>query len=501
MNNNRILVADDEHLISSMLCFRLEKAGYVVETAASGGEALQKFHDFKPELVILDLYLPDAFGLDLLATMREDDVNLPFIVITASSFADLAVKAFKLGAVNFFGKPFNVEKVVQGVTQSLKEKQKKDVESIAMERRKKTTPDQMIGNSPKMVDVFRLVNVCASTDAKTVLITGESGTGKELVARAVHQYSARAGATFVEVNCAAIPENLIENELFGHERGAYTDASKMQKGIFELANGGTIFLDEIGDMPTTMQTKLLKVMETKRFRRLGGEGEVETDVRIIAATNQDLPQLVADGRFRGDLYYRLNMLNICIPPLRERIEDIPALVQYFIQSLNAEYSKRVELVSSEALEDLRSYSWPGNVRELRNVIERAMMLEKGKELTHFHLCKETPRNQQSLELPPSNYTVFPVDDRHCFAGFQLPPEGISFEEVEKQLITLALENANGNQSKAAKSLKMSRDTLRYRLKKFGISEYADQTSCSVLKDDVPSDLKRERYNDPKWANC
>ncbi|WP_374045071.1 sigma-54-dependent transcriptional regulator [Geobacter sp. AOG2] len=480
-----------------MLCLRLEKAGYVVETAASGEETLKKFHDFKPELVILDLYLPDIFGLDLLVTMREDDGNLPFIVITASSLADSAVKAFKLGAVNFFGKPFNMEMIVHAVAQSLEEKQKKDVESLSTERRKKTAPDQMIGNSPKMVDIFRLVHVCASTDAKTVLITGESGTGKELVARAVHQYSARSGATFVEVNCAAIPENLIENELFGHERGAYTDASKKQKGIFELANGGTVFLDEIGDMPPTMQTKLLKVMETKRFRRLGGEGEVETDVRIIAATNQDLPQMVADGRFRGDLYYRLNMINIRIPPLRERLEDVPALVQYFIQSLNAEYGRRVERVSPDALEELLSYCWPGNVRELRNVIERAMMLEKGHELAHFHLCREPQRDQQSPEPLPATYAALPADNGGRFAGFQLPPEGISFEEVEKQLITLALENANGNQSKAAKSLKMSRDTLRYRMKKFGISEYTERG----LLDTVQGESKLDGYSASKWANC
>jgi len=503
LSKTRILVVDDEHLCSSMLALKLGRVGYVVETAASGKETIQKFYDFKPDLVILDLHLPDVNGLDLLAKMRGSDSTLPIIVITANILADSAVNAFKLGAVNYFGKPFDLDKIVLSVAKSLSEKHMEDDESISMGLRNITTPDQMIGNSPQMVEISKLVYACASTDAKTVLITGESGTGKGLVAQAIHQYSARAAAPFVEVNCAAIPENLIENELFGHDRGAYTDATKKQRGIFELANGGTVFLDEIGDMPLTMQTKLLNILETKRFRRLGGETDVETDVRIIAATNQDLTQMIADGRFRGDLYYRLNMINICVPALRQRLEDIPAMVQYFIERLNAEYGRSVKQASSEALEKLLAYSWPGNVRELRNAIERAMMLEKSNVLTHFQLCKESPQTlpTPSPEPQSSDHTTLAADLDHCFAGFQLPPEGISFEEVEKQLITLALENAGGNQSKAAKSLKMSRDTLRYRMKKYGISEFMDQGLDCGLADAVQIKPKPDGYSILKWASC
>lgn len=505
MSKAKILIADDEHLISSMLALQLGRVGYVVETAASGKEALEKFSVFKPDLAILDLHLPDIYGLELLVKMRESDDTLPVIIITANIMADSAVNAFKLGAVNFFGKPFEMDVIVLAVAKCLKEKQIDEVESAPSVRRNVSTQDQMIGNSPKMVEISKLVYACASTDARTVLVTGESGTGKGLVAQAIHQYSARASAPFIAVNCAAIPESLIENELFGHDRGAYTDAGRKQKGIFEQANGGTVFLDEIGDMPLAMQTKLLNILETKRFRRLGGDADVETDVRIIAATNQDLVKMVANGRFRGDLYYRLNMINICVPALRNRIEDIPAMVQYFIERLNAEYGRRIKNASHEALEKLLAYSWPGNVRELRNVIERAMMLEKGSVLMHFHLCEEAQKTHHAPALEPetetSNVTVLAADKGHRFAGFQLPPEGISFEEVEKQLIGLALESASGNQSKAAKILKMSRDTLRYRMKKYGISEFMYQDVDCEQKIATPLKSKPEGYTIFKWASC
>lgn len=500
MNAHRILVVDDENLISWSLSVMLTRAGYVVETASSGAEALQKFREFRPELIMLDLNLPDAFGLDLLETMKGQDDNLPVLIITAGTQADLAVKAFRLGADQFFGKPFNMESIKSAVARALEEKQmNRDVDCAGRERRATVDHDRLIGNSSKMVEISKMIHVCASTDAKTVLITGESGTGKELVARAIHEHSARASGPFVEINCAAIPENLIENELFGHEKGAFTDASKKQKGIFELADGGTVFLDEIGDMPFSMQTKLLKVMETKRFRRLGGEGDVETDVRIVAATNQDLPRMVAEGKFRGDLYYRLNMMNICLPSLRERIEDVPSLVAYFIDRLNAEYGRQVERASDEALEAMLRYDWPGNVRELRNAVERAMMMEKGKVLTRFYLQKEPARINIAPELS-ADTTPTPADSSRLFAGFQLPPGGVSFEDVEKQLIALALEKANGNQSKAAKSLKMSRDTLRYRMKKFGFTE----TECDSQKELREKLLRVAESSNPtimKWIAC
>jgi transcriptional regulator with PAS, ATPase and Fis domain len=317
-----------------------------------------------------------------------------------------------------------------------------------------------------MIEVFKMIKVCADTDAKTVLVTGESGTGKELVAKAIHLHSARSEAPFIEVNCAAIPENLLENELFGHERGAYTDASKKQKGIFELAEGGTVFLDEIGDMPFVMQAKILKAIETKRFRRLGGEDDVEANVRIITATNQDLPRMVGEGKFRGDLFFRLNVMNIPLPPLRERKEDIPSLVQYFTERLNEEYGRTVEGADQEAMEHLARYDWPGNVRELRNTIERLMMLEQGKVLTSRHLSAEFKQGNHAAKKQPAGGIRTDLPAEHII----LPPEGISIEELEKQLIQLALKKSAGNQTKAARFLKMSRDTLRYRMKKFGLCD-------------------------------
>jgi DNA-binding NtrC family response regulator len=484
----------------------LKKAGYVVETAATGTEALLKFHSFIPELVLLDLNLPDAFGLDLLEKMKDFDDNLAVMIISASSQADLAVNAFKLGADQFFGKPFNLDSIKSAVSECLLEKESRKEECASLlKMRNSTGHDQLIGNSPKMVETSRLIHLSASSDAKTILITGESGTGKELVARAVHQYSARATKPFIEINCAAIPENLIENELFGHEKGAYTDAAKQQKGVFELASGGTVFLDEIGDMPLMMQTKLLKVLESRSFRRLGGEEAVETDIRIIAATNQDLPRLVADGKFRGDLYYRLNMMNICIPPLRERLEDIPALIQYFIRQLNNEYGRNVERVSNEALEFLMSYSWPGNVRELRNAIERAMMLAKGNVLRDFYINRESQQVRLDFEAK-QDLGMLTDKNYRLFAGFQLPPSGISLEDVEKQLIALALEESNGNQSRAAKALKMSRDTLRYRMKKFGFTESAEQKPIEDLPAEAthPNPSSAHAQAVPggfKWHTC
>jgi transcriptional regulator with PAS, ATPase and Fis domain len=307
---------------------------------------------------------------------------------------------------------------------------------------------------------------------------------------------------FIEVNCAAIPETLLENELFGHERGAYTDASKKQKGIFELAEGGTVFLDEIGDMPFPMQAKVLKAIENKRFRRLGGSDDVEASVRIVAATNQDLPRMVKEQRFRGDLYYRLNVMHIPLPPLRERREDIACLAQYFIKRLNDEYGRNVEGLSSDAMDALMAYDWPGNVRELRNTIERALMMEESRCLTADHLRRGLGRpaaaaGPKAPSVPVEECTTcqeFPVETRMVvppvpgspavsspFAAdlplnpvVMLPEEGISMEEVERQLIIMALDRVAGNQTKAATLLRMSRDTLRYRMKKFGLGDFKEE---------------------------
>lgn len=494
----RILVVDDEHLITWALSQMLTKEGYAVETAATGAEAMEKFMAFQPILVMLDLNLPDTFGLDLLKQMREVKPNLAIIIITASSQADLAVNAFKLGADQFFGKPFSLDAIKESVARTLQERhldQQEEVEQTSNDRRKKTRTDKLIGNSMKMVEISRLITICSSTDAKTVLITGESGTGKELVAHAIHQYSARSAGPFIEINCAAIPEHLIENELFGHDKGAFTDASKTQKGIFELADGGTVFLDEIGDMPFKMQIKLLKILETKRFRRLGSESDIECDVRIIAATNQNLPQMVAEGKFRGDLYYRLNMMTISLPPLRDRTEDIPAITQYFIDDINEEYGMKISGISDEVMEYLLAYNWPGNVRELRHSIERAMIMQKGGTLRNINL------NGVALAAPSAPVVAPPAENSSQDTPVSATPAADpSIEDMERQLMLAALQQANGNQSKAAKFLKISRDTLRYRMKKYGLSGVFDmEGEASMLKDGVGVPPDFTDFNSSKWG--
>ena len=466
-NKNRILVVDDEKLISWSLATMLKKEGYEVETAATGNEAIQKFEEFRPKLVLLDVCLPDVNGLELLKRFKAANEDIYVIMITAYAHADSAVLALQEGAEDYFGKPFNLDAVKHVVNKAFEKTQlKKEVDYFRGELRKKSDQDKLVGNSQKMIEVFKMIKICADADAKTVLVTGESGTGKELVAKALHMHSGRSESPFIEVNCAAIPENLLENELFGHEKGAYTDASKRQKGVFEMAEGGTVFLDEIGDMPFLMQAKILKVMESKRFRRLGGQEDVEANVRIITATHQNLPKMVKEGKFRSDLFFRLNVMNIALPPLRERKEDIPSLIQYFIKTLNEEYGRSVEDIAPSALDQLVAYDWPGNVRELRNYIERLMMLEQEKTLGSEHLGAEiTQASRQGSQLMRAEMS-------NDFSGehILLPPEGISLEELEKLIIQLALKKSAGNQTKAAKYLKTSRDTLRYRMKKFGLGE-------------------------------
>jgi len=482
MNTFRVLVVDDEELICWSLAKTLEKAGYLVETAGCGQDARAKVEKFNPHLVLLDVMLPDANGMELLQEFKASDEDRIVIMITANAHMDSAVQALKLGAEDYIGKPFNLDAVMHTIEKSLEKRRlKNEVDGFRRSLRKKIGYDQLVGNCPKMIEIFKMIKVCAETDCKTVLILGESGTGKELVARALHQHSARADKPFIEVNCAAIPDNLLENELFGHEKGAYTDASNREKGVFECAEGGTVFLDEIGDMPLGMQAKILKAIETKRYRRLGGKEDLDANIRIVAATNQNLPAMVKDNKFRGDLYYRLNVMAIKLPPLRERKENIPSIVEYFIQRLNEEYGRDVSGVSEEAMAYLQRYDWPGNVRELRNAIERAMMLEQGKVLSGTFLPSEVKLGTGSTSYPTPTPVAPGLPEQVSAemaqtaspAGMRvvLPPEGISIEEVEKEYIQQALLRYGGNQTKAAKCLGISLDTLRYRRKKFGLEDF------------------------------
>ena len=462
----RILVVDDEHLVSWSLEKALSEAGYSVDIAATGEEARQKFETLSPHVVLLDVRLPDASGLNLLQEFKAQDKDVIIIMITAYADVDSAVQTLRDGAEDYVGKPFDLENIKHTVKKALEKKYlRQQVDYFHREIRRKYTYDNLIGNSLAMIQVFKMIKICAETDAKTVLILGESGTGKELVANSIHFHSARSEAPFIEINCAAIPENLLENELFGHERGAYTDAGSRYRGIFESAEGGTVFLDEIGDMPLAMQAKILKVIDNKKFRRLGGGQEIESDVRIIAASNQDLLGLVNEKKFRGDLFFRLNVMNILLPPLRERKEDITALVNYFIERLNEEYGRAVKGISERALNCLMNYNWPGNVRELRNAVERAMMLEQGKTLSAENFNHDITSFVRKDNRDFQNKALHGVVQSGN-GKIVLPPEGIAFQEVEKDLIRQALERYRGNQTKAAKCLRITRDTLRYRMKKY-----------------------------------
>ena len=480
MSKERILIVDDEHLIRWSLSQPLIKNGYTVDTAESGTEAQAKMTTFKPHMVLLDIRLPDANGIELLERFKSENKDLIVIMITAYADVGSAVEAFKFGAEDYIGKPFNLESVKNVIIQAFeKKKLNAQLEDYNHSIDPRIDEDRLIGNSPEMIEVFKIIKRCAETNDKTVLILGQSGTGKELVAKAVHLYSQRSKAPFFEINCAAIPDNLLENELFGHEKGAYTDAGKRHKGIFEMADGGTVFLDEIGDMPMPMQGKILKAIENKRYRRLGGDCDIDVNVRIIAATNRVLKEMVEDGRFRADLYYRLNVMTINIPPLKERKADIPHLAKYFIELFNNEYNRNIEGISPAAIELMLSYDWPGNVRELRNSIERALILEDNRILSADNLNLPSTSKTEAAEVKTTTLSENreapndngPLHTRANTSGelqITLPADGISFEELEKNIIQLALEKHAGNQTKAARYLQLSRDTLRYRMKKFNL---------------------------------
>lgn len=475
MDVGRVLIVDDENLVGWSLSKMLKRVGHSTEIANTGEQARLKLGSFIPDLVILDASLPDIDGLQFLEECKADNPNLPVIIMTSSYHSNLAFHAFSLGAEDYIGKPFNIDMVERSVQKIfVKKNLEKDAGFSQCKRRKKYLPDQLVGNCPSMVDLFKTMNTCAQQDCKTILVLGESGTGKELVTHGIHNLSVRKDAPLVEVNCASIPDNLLENELFGHEKGAYTDAGNREVGVFEQAEGGTVFLDEIGDMPLNMQAKILKIIESRKFRRLGGQTEIETDVRIVAATNQDLDKMVREGTFRGDLFYRLNMMSIILKPLRERKKCIPSMVEYFIDRLNHEYGRSVQGVSSEAMRALVAYDWPGNVRELRNSIERAMMLEKGKILSEELFCLETRTSNANAACGCDCGCSVPVS-----SGIVLPPEGVCIEEVEKEYIKQALSRYDGNQTKAAKCLGISLDTLRYRRKKFGLENYSVQKTSPI----------------------
>jgi two-component system response regulator AtoC len=454
----KILVVDDEKLIRWTLEQHLVKEGYEVITADSAEKALELIAEDPPDLVLLDNRLPEMTGLEMLEKLNAQERGLMVIMITAYGMVESAVKAMKLGAYDYISKPFNLEEISFVIKKALEASSLRSrVKQLSRECQGKV--EALIGDSDDMARVRDLISKIAVSDVATVLIQGESGTGKELVAKAIHYSSARADQPFMAINCAALPVTLLESELLGHEKGAFTDAKSAKKGLFELADRGTVFLDEIGDMDVSMQAKLLRVLEEKTFKRVGGVKDIKVDVRLISATNQDLSQAMNQNRFRKDLYYRLQVVPIYLPPLRDRGRDIIQLAKHFVEHFNEKCHKNVQRISRGAEETLLAYSWPGNVRELRNVIERAMILELGEEILPEHLSGEMLKVKPvgaAPGVPPS-----PV-------GLVIPETGISLEEVEQALVKKALEMSNGHQTKAAQLLKMPRDAFRRRMKRFGI---------------------------------
>ncbi len=449
MSHERVLVVDDERLIRYSLRESLAEEGYVVHEAGDIAEALRVCDRHSVDCAIFDQRLPDGEGTELMKQIKELDPDVPVIMMTAYSSVASAVEAMRAGAFTYINKPFDNDEMILNVRRALETTRlRREVRSLRSQQ--DAGLKAIVGESESMNRVISLVRKLANSRATTVLLLGESGTGKGLLARAIHEASDRTGKCFLTISCTAIPETLLESELFGHERGAFTDARSTKPGLFEVADGGTIFLDEIGDMPLGLQSKILSVLEERTFKRLGGVQDIHIDVRVVAATNADLDEAVQQGRFRTDLYYRLNTFPIRIPPLRQRPEDIPALATYFVDRFNKEFNKTLERIDPDAMAALQRHPWPGNVRELRNAVERAMILAPGP------------------ILQPGDF-AFSLEGRaegHQDRVLSLPREGIDMEELERDLVVQALERAGGNQSRAAQMLGMSRDQIRYRIEKF-----------------------------------
>ncbi|MDZ4687000.1 MAG: sigma-54 dependent transcriptional regulator [Planctomycetaceae bacterium] len=493
-----VLVIDDDRSVVLIVSRALEKLGVTITSAATADAGLRQIEADHPDVVLLDILLPRMSGLEVFARVRTIDRRLPVIFITADAGSETVIEAMQLGAYDYVAKPLNTEHLAEVVSSALETRRLMNVPiSVAVrdEQKASDSGDLFIGRSPQMLEVFKEIGR-ASKQSVTVLIRGESGTGKELVARALYQFSDRANRPFMAVNCAALPDTLLESELFGHERGAFTSADRRRIGKFEQCNGGTLFLDEVGDMSPLVQGKVLRALQEQRFERVGGNETIETDVRLIAATNRPLEDMVIDGRFRGDLFYRLNVVTIDLPPLRDRTGDIPLLLEYFLTRVRAELGKtEIEGITPEAVALLEKYDWPGNIRELQSIVRQTMLkttgpvivpdflpaMIRGEPLESFpgiELKGESHHAHTTFSLSPTHATPtgqeLPLCDVRQFIEDRLECGTADLyaevvEHVERYLLTRVLQVANGNQSKAAAILGITRGKVRDRIAAFKIT--------------------------------
>jgi len=490
MPAEKILIVDDERLVRWSLRQKCEEWGYHVVEAPSGEPGLRLAQSEAPDLVLLDVRMPDMSGIQVLEHIKKSPDAPPVIMITADPQLDDVKTALKLGAYDFVGKPLDFEELHVTIQNALEASRlRTEVQSLRGEVRRSTGYHDVVAVAPKTIELMSFVQKVAASEATTILIQGESGTGKDLIAKTIHYDSSRQNGPFVAINCSAIPETLMEAELFGHEKGAFTDAKAMKKGLFETAHSGTLFLDEIGELSPLLQAKLLRVLEDQVIRRVGGVRDLQVDVRVVAASNRDLEKAVREGQFRQDLYYRLAIIAIFIPPLRERPEDILPLVDFFIDWYNRKFKKSIRGITQETRRLLLAHNWPGNVRELKNSIERSMILEEDSMLRPLYLPFAVG------EAARSGLTAFQHSSASSDGGgkqlpngrvlprLYIPEEGTSLEEVERAMVELAMRQANNNQTHAARLLDISRDALRYKLKKFDLVPAGDDE----LADSVPTE--------------
>jgi DNA-binding NtrC family response regulator len=477
MPAEKIMIVDDERLVRWSLRQKCDEWGYTVTEADTGEAGLRLAHEVSPDLVLLDVRLPGITGIEMLDQLKKNGDARSVIMITADPRLDDVKAALKLGAYDFVGKPIDFDELQVAIRNALEATSlRHEVQALRSEARVRVGYDSVVSASPKMTELMNFVRKVAASEATTILIQGESGTGKDLIAKAIHYESTRRDKPFVAVNCSAIPETLMEAELFGYEKGAFTDAKQLKKGLFEAADGGTLFLDEIGELSPLLQAKLLRVLEDQVIRRVGGIRDLQVDVRMIAASNRDLEKAVRESQFRQDLYYRLAIIAIFIPPLRDRTEDILPLVDFFIDRYNRRFKKSIRGLTDQTRSLILMHNWPGNVRELRNTIERGMILEEEAYLRPVYLpfsvgesggrtlFERTSPADGGLKLP--NGRTLP--------RLYIPEGGTSLEEVERSMVELAMNQTNGNQTTAARLLDISRDALRYKLKKFGLVRGDDE---------------------------